>query len=137
MTLYRSATMRYAYLSHDRPELMFSSKELARHMQAPDEVDMKMLYRAVRFLIEHPRVVQRFERQVMPGGLVMYSDSDHAGCADSRKSTSCTIAMLGKHTLKTQSTTQKVVALSSAESEFYAVSKPALSVWVLHPYAKT
>ena len=55
----------------------------------------------------------------------MYSDSDHAGCLKTRKSTSCTIAMLGKHTLRTTSTTQKVIAMSSAESEFYAAVKSA------------
>ena len=33
--IYRSNTMRAAYLALDRPELQFSTKELARNMQAP------------------------------------------------------------------------------------------------------
>ena len=53
----------------------------------------------------------------------MYSDSDHAGCVRTRRSTSCTMAMLGKHCLRATSTTQNTIAQSSAESEFYAAVK--------------
>ena len=56
---------------------------------------------------------------------MIYSDSDHAGCLKTRRSTSSTIAMFGTHCLRATSTTQNVVALSSGESEFYAAVKSA------------
>ena len=117
--------MRLAYLALDRPELQFPSKELARGMQQPTQFDMEQLKRAVRFLIGAPRLVQRFKLQQLPRRVVVFSDSDHAGCLKTRKSTSCTIVSFGAHMVKSTSSTQGVVALSSGESEFYAAVKSA------------
>ena len=50
-----------------------------------------------------------------------YADSDWGGRRGSRKSTSGGFLMLGKHCIKTWSSTQGAVALSSAEAEFYAM----------------
>ena len=123
--LYRSNTMRMAYLALDRPELQFSSKELARSMQQPNRWDMLQLQRAVRFLMGAPRVVQKFVAQEMPGKVSGFSDTDHAGCLKTRKSTSCSMIFLGKHMVKSSATTQGVIALSSGESEFYGGVKTA------------
>ena len=63
-----------------------------------------------------------------------YADSDWGGRHGSRKSTSGGLVMLGKHCIKTWSSTQGAVALSSAEAEFYAMieavirSKGVLSI---------
>ena len=46
--LYRSNTMRLAYLALDRPDLQLSSKELARSMQQPIKWDLEQLKRAAR-----------------------------------------------------------------------------------------
>ena len=51
----------------------------------------------------------------------MFSDSDWGGRRGSRKSTSGGCILLGKHCIKTWSSTQGAVALSSAEAEFYAM----------------
>ena len=42
---YRSVVMRAAYLSQDRPDLSYSTKELARDMQKPTEQSMTNLQR--------------------------------------------------------------------------------------------
>ena len=47
---YRSVVMRAAYLSQDRPDLSFSTKELARDMQNPLEQSMTYLKRLGRYL---------------------------------------------------------------------------------------
>ena len=52
-----------------------------------------------------------------------WSDSDWAGCRTSRKSTSGGVMIVGGHVLRTYSSTQSVIALSSAEPEFYALFK--------------
>ena len=57
--------------------------------------------------------------------LEIYVDMDHAGCLETRKSTSGGIIMHGCHGLKTWSATQQVIALSSGEAEYYGMVKGA------------
>ena len=55
----------------------------------------------------------------------VYVDSDFAGCAQTRRSTSGGCAKVGQHLLKHWSTTQKVLALSSGEAELAGILKGA------------
>ena len=57
--------------------------------------------------------------------MTIYSDTDWAGCPLTRKSTSGTLVMHGKHIIFTQSSTQAPLALSSGEAEFYGCVKAA------------
>ena len=52
-------------------------------------------------------------------------DSYWAGCRETRRSTSGGISMLGRHPMKTWSSTQVTVATSSAEAELYSMSEGA------------
>ena len=52
-----------------------------------------------------------------------YSDSDWAGCRRTAKSTSGGVLMRGGHYLRSWSSTQKCVSLSSGEAELVAVVK--------------
>ena len=122
-TLYRSAAMRLAYVAQDRVDLQFSSKELARSMQEPNQWDMAQLKRAVRYFKGQARLVQRFHQQPQPDRLEVFTDSDFAGCLKTRRSTTCVMAFHGQHLFRATSTTQAIVSLSSGESEFYAVVK--------------
>ena len=88
--------------------------------------DVEALKRCIRFLLKYPRCIQSFERQeVVPEQITCHSDSKFAGCLQSRKSTSSCKIFCWKHLLKSTSTTQAVVSLSSAEAEFYAAVKAA------------
>ena len=49
--------------------------------------------------------------------LTVFTDSDWAGCKETRKSSSAGVLMLGRHTLKAYTRKQKVIAKSSAEAE--------------------
>ena len=119
--VYRSLTMRAAYIAEDRLDLKFATKEFARSMQRPMSGSWEALERFGRYLLGTRRLIQRMERQPPQATWVAYSDSDHAGCLRTRKSTSGTILMHGWHTVKMLSTTQTPIALSSAEeSEWYA-----------------
>ena len=51
--------------------------------------------------------------------------ANFAGCVTTRKSTTGTAIMLGKHCVKFNSWTQGVIALSVGEAEFYALVKTA------------
>eukprot|EP00973_Karenia_brevis_P025504 3520115-Karenia_brevis.AAC.1 len=61
----------------------------------------------------------------MGAKLVVYSDSDHAGCKRTRRSTSGTVVMFGMHCIKCSSGLQSTVSLSVGESEYYAGVKGA------------
>ena len=55
----------------------------------------------------------------------VYTDTDWAGCPRTRKSTNGGCALLGSHTIKTWSSTQSGVSLSSGEAEFNGVARGA------------
>jgi hypothetical protein len=60
-----------------------------------------------------------------------YSDADWAGCTETRKSTSGQVFRLGNCTISWRSKKQSVVALSSTESEYIALSESAQeAVWM-------
>ena len=120
-TVYRSLTMRGSYLAQDRGDIAETVKTLARSMKEPKECDMVCLKRFGRFLKGKPRVVLRFAPQRMYKRQDVFSDSDHAGCLKTRKSTSGTVVMLGSHCVKASSGLQSTISLSSGESEYYGI----------------
>ena len=121
LTTYRSYTMRLLYLSEDFPTLRFAVKECSRKMQSPNEDDYFKLKECCRYLISFPRLVQYYPFQSKQWELEIKVDSDHAGCLRTRRSTSGGAALHGSHCIKHYSSTQSVIAISSGESEFYAI----------------
>ena len=55
----------------------------------------------------------------------VHTDSDWAGCVSTRKSTQGGVVMIGRACVKTWSSTQAIIALSSGEAEFYDIAKCA------------
>ena len=117
--------MRAKYLSQDRCELQFAVKELARRMQQPSAKNMQALKRLMRFLKGSPRCLVVCNRQAEQPTVDVFSDSDWAGFAKTRRSTSSSHVMLGVHLLAASATIYNVVATSSGEAEFYALTKSA------------
>jgi hypothetical protein len=122
-TLFRSICMRLAYLSADRPDLSFSVKELARKMHEPGSHDWAKLKAVGRYLVGCPRAVLTFKPTKFSTAIVVETDSDFAGCRSTRRSTSGGVCLLSGHLIKHWSSTQKIVSLSSGESEFYSLVK--------------
>nr|GEW47467.1 hypothetical protein [Tanacetum cinerariifolium] len=60
--------------------------------------------------------------------LISFSDADHAGCIDSRKSTSGGIQFLGDKLVSWMSKKQNCTAMSSAEAEYVALSTSCAQV---------
>ena len=54
---YRGAVARFNYISQDRMDLGFASKELSRNMAKPTEADVVRLKRALRYILHRPRAV--------------------------------------------------------------------------------
>ena len=132
---YRSWTMQASFLSQDRCELQFAVKELARRMQQPNTKNVQALKRLVRFLKGSPRCLIVHGRQAEQQVVDVFSDSDWAGCTKSRRSTSSSYVMLGGHLIASSATTQIVVATSSGEAEFYALTKSVASALPAVPMA--
>ena len=58
--------------------------------------------------------------QDAPTHISVYTDSNWAGCRETRKSTSGAVFLHGSHMIKHYSRIQSTIALSSAEAELYA-----------------
>ena len=85
----------------------------------------KNIKRLGRYLKGEPRIVQSFKFQRTPDTIIGWTDTDYAGCRLSRKSTSGGVIQIGSHTIKTWSSTQSTIALSSGEAEYYGLVKAA------------
>ena len=110
----------------------FPAKEASKQMSQPTLGSWGRLKKTVRFLVGRRRTVWRFPWQEEASRLLVFADSDWGGDLRSRKSTSGGAIVLGKHCLRTWSSTQGAIALSSAEAEFYAMVDAVLRAkWML------
>ena len=124
-TKYRGMCARLNFLALDRPDLQYAAKEASRRMSDPKSGDWVLLKRIGRYLRKVPRLAQLFVWQEWPSEVNVLVDSDWAGCKTSCKSTSGGVIMIGQHAVKSWSTTQATIALSSGEAELYALVKGA------------
>jgi len=107
----------------DRADLSFSAKEVSRGMANPTHGDVVRIKRVIRYLVGAKRVINTFNWQDPVASLTVYSDSDWAGCAKTRKSSSGGMILRGRHLIAHWASTQATVALSSAEAELNALVK--------------
>ncbi len=73
--------------------------------------------RLVRYLVGLLRSVYNFKYQDLLINVDIYTDTDFAGCKETRRSTRGGVIMLGSHTVRHWSKTQSTIALSSGEAE--------------------
>ena len=78
----------------------------------------------------------KFPWQVKQDRITTYTDSDWAGCKATARSTSGGIVMIGDHMIKSYSRQQKVIALSSAEAELYAMVAASAETMAVAAYAR-
>jgi len=122
-TAYRGVAARLNFVAMDRADIQYSTKEACRAMARPTRGAWKLVKRIGRYLKGAPRMVQKFKFQETPDEILVTVDSDYAGCKQTRRSTSGGVVRLGGHTIKTWSSTQAIVSLSSGEAEYYAMLK--------------
>ena len=96
-------------------------------MATPRAASMQKLKRIARYLLRYPRGVIRFvpAEDGGAGPLEVYTDSDWAGCPRTRKSTSGGMLFVDGGLMKSWSSTQGPIALSSGEAELVALVKAA------------
>ena len=120
---YRACVARLNYLAQDRSDIQYPVKELCRFMSRPTQGDWRNLIRMGKYLKGRKEMAVKYWYQGKNDVLTTWTDSDHAGCRRTRKSTSGGVILLGKHVIKSWSTTQAVIALSSGEAEYYSMVK--------------
>ena len=118
---YRDPSARGSYLSQDRADISHSTKELCRDVSQPKRKSHSKLKRVGRYLVGRPWLLYHYEFGHKHTGadttIEVYSDTDFAGCKETRKSTSGGVIMIGGHTIRHWSRTQSTIALSSGEAE--------------------
>ena len=123
-TAFRGSAARANYLAADRLDCQFAAKEICRWMAKPTRAAWEALKRLCRYLVGLPRAVFHYKWQTVDQ-VDVYTDTDWAGCPRTRKSTSGGCVILGTHPIKSWSSTQSSVALSSGEAEFNGVVRGA------------
>ena len=122
-TTFRRIAARANYLAADRPDIMYSVKEICRQMAKPTIKGWKQLKRLARYLLMNPRTILEYPWQGRQNDMEGFSDSDWAGCKRTGKSTSGGLVKIGEHFIKGWSKTQASITLSSAEAELVAMCK--------------
>ena len=89
-----------------------------------------------KYLIGNPKLVSKFAWQEWPTNVTAFTDSDWAGCVKTAKSTNGGAIGLGEHVLKAYCRQKKVVALSLAEAELYAIVAVSAETLAMAAYAK-
>ena len=120
-TAFRALAARINFLAQDRPDIQFPAKEICRDMAVPTRNSWTRMKRVAKYLVSHNRVVFQYFWQDEGRPMMLFADSDWAGCRKTRKSTSGGAIMIGGHCIKVWSHTQGPIALSSAEAEYYAM----------------
>jgi transposase InsO family protein len=114
--------LNYASIS-TRPDVSYAVHLLAQFAANPGPAHWTAALRVVRYLEATSALKLHLGGKVDGSPLVMvYSDADWAGDHDDRKSMTGVIVMMGQGTVAWTATKQKSVALSSMESEWYALA---------------
>uniref|UniRef100_A0ACD5UNA0 Uncharacterized protein n=2 Tax=Avena sativa TaxID=4498 RepID=A0ACD5UNA0_AVESA len=131
ITLYRSIIGSLRYLVHTRPDISFSVGMLSRFMEAPTSEHLSAVKHLLRYIADTIDHGCLYTSTPDGASLFGFSDADMAGDIDDRKSTSGTLFFYDNCPVSWKSQKQKVVSLSSCESEYIAAATAACQgVWL-------
>ena len=128
-SLFRAVVEKLQYITGVRPDLMFATKCLSYKLASPTLAELTRAKKVLRYLqgarelnlcltmpALKPNDLNKTLRHVTG-----YFDADWAGDPVTRKSTSCTLCNVDQFLLTSECRGQGTVALSSGESELYAL----------------
>nr|GFB30378.1 uncharacterized mitochondrial protein AtMg00810-like [Tanacetum cinerariifolium] len=118
---YRGMIGTLLYLTASRPDLQFAICMCARYQARPTEKHVHAVKRIFRYLrgIVNQGLWYSKDSSI---ALTAFADADHAGCQDTRRSTSGSVQFMGERLISWSSKRQKSVAISSTEAEYIALS---------------
>nr|GEV14623.1 copia protein [Tanacetum cinerariifolium] len=121
-TKYRSMVRALVYLTASRPDIMHATCYCARYQAKPTEKHLNAVKRIFRYLKDTIHIGLWYPKDTS-FELTTFSDSDHAGCLDSRKSTCGGIQFLGGDKLVSWSSKkQDCTSMSFTEAEYVPLS---------------
>ena len=110
--------------TYTRPDLVFATNQLAKHMSNPGPVHMAHARRVLRYLKGTASLGITYTQDLPnPNGLLAWADADWCACTDTRRSYSGYCLMLNGGAVSWKSAQQTSVATSTAEAEFVSASK--------------
>ncbi|GJU44494.1 hypothetical protein Tco_1201760 [Tanacetum coccineum] len=104
-----------------RPDLQFAICMCARYQARPTEKHLNAVKRIFRYLKGTVHQGLWYPKDSF-FALTAFADADHAGCQDTRRSTSGSIQLLGDRLVSWSSKRQKSAAISSTKAEYIALS---------------
>ena len=138
-TMFRALSARANFLSQDRCDIGFATKELCREFSVPNRNSQTRLKRLGRYLVGKQRLVHHYpwgrgpmadrtkhspkdDSSQTDNWLEIYVDTDFAGCKSSRRSTSGGVILYNGSNIRHWSKTQTTLALSSGEAELHGIN---------------
>ncbi|GAB5371106.1 hypothetical protein AAMO2058_001551200 [Amorphochlora amoebiformis] len=119
---YRSIIGKIAYLATcTRPDLAYTVSKLSRYLNDPKRSHMLAVEYALRYIKRTLHYGLRFTNAGTD--MKMYVDADHAGCLDTRRSTSGCLIIFGGNLIHWRSKRQTIAVKSSAIAEYVALSE--------------
>nr|GEZ22205.1 uncharacterized mitochondrial protein AtMg00810-like [Tanacetum cinerariifolium] len=109
------------YLTASRLDLHFSICMCARYQAWPTEKHIHAVKRIFRYLRGTVNRGLWYPKDYFVA-LTVFADADHAGCQDTRRSTSGSLQFMGERLISWLSKRQKSAAISSTEAEYTALS---------------
>lgn len=117
--------------TNSRPDIAASVAILSQKVQQPRDVDMNEVKRLIRYLIGTQDLKLQLSNSDCKENLFAYSDSDWAENRHDRKSHSGMICFVNGGAVMWSCRKQPVVALSSAEAEYVALSETCKEmIWI-------
>nr|GEX09217.1 uncharacterized mitochondrial protein AtMg00810-like [Tanacetum cinerariifolium] len=109
------------YLTASRPDLQFAICMCVRYQARPTEKHLHAVKRIFRYLrgTVHRGLWYPKDSSI---SLTAFAYADHAGCQDTRRSTSGSVQFLGERLISWLSKRQKSAVISSTEAEYIALS---------------
>jgi hypothetical protein len=120
-TKYRRMIGSLMYITASRPDLLFAVCMCARYQSKPTNKHLEAVKRVFRYLKVTVHLGLWYPKNTAMA-LTAYSDADHAGCKDTRRSTSGAAQFLGDKLVSWSSKRQMSTSISSTEAEYIAMS---------------
>ena len=120
-TNFKSLVGSLRYLTCTRPDILYATGLISRHMENQTITHLKAAKRILRYIKGTSHLGLWFSSD-KDYKLVSYSDSDWAGDGDDRKSTTGFVFFMGNTSFTWMSKKQPIVALSTYEAEYVAAT---------------
>ncbi|XP_065368776.1 uncharacterized protein LOC135961209 [Calliphora vicina] len=120
---YREVIGRIMYIMLcSRPDMCYAISELSRYQESPTIVYWQGVKRLVRYLKSSLNMELLYKKNVSELPLVGFDDADYAADERTRKSTSGYLFKVFGNTVTLTSKKQQVIACSTTEAEYLALS---------------